>query len=59
MLEMWLEVVQKDIAQWFLKMTTYADELLDELDEIQFPENVKAMQRNWIGRSQEPISISK
>ena len=47
-----LEVVQKDMAQWFLKMTTYADELLDELDEIQFPENVKTMQRNWIGRSQ-------
>ncbi len=47
-----LEVVQKDMAQWLLKMTTYADELLDELDEIQFPENVKTMQRNWIGRSQ-------
>ena len=46
-----LEVVQKDMAQWFLKMTDYADELLDELDNIEFPENVKAMQRNWIGRS--------
>jgi len=46
-----LEVVQKDMAQWFLKMTNYADELLDELDNIAFPENVKAMQRNWIGRS--------
>ena len=39
------------MAQWFLKMTTYADELLDALDDIEFPENVKAMQRNWIGRS--------
>jgi len=46
-----LEVVQKDMAQWFLCMTKYADELLDELDHIDFPENVKAMQRNWIGRS--------
>ncbi len=45
------EVRQKDMAQWFLKMTTYADELLDSLEEIEFPENVKAMQRNWIGRS--------
>ncbi|MBT3600434.1 MAG: class I tRNA ligase family protein, partial [Euryarchaeota archaeon] len=46
-----LEVVQKDMAQWFLRMTEYADELLDDLDNINFPENVKAMQRNWIGRS--------
>ena len=46
-----LEVVQKDMAQWFLSMTKYADELLDDLENINFPENVKAMQRNWIGRS--------
>ena len=46
-----LEVVQKDMAQWFLRMTEYSDELLDELENISFPENVKAMQRNWIGRS--------
>ena len=45
------EVRQKDMAQWFLKMTAYADELLDALENIEFPENVKAMQRNWIGRS--------
>ena len=45
------EVVQKDMAQWFLKMTNYGDELLDSLEQITFPENVKAMQRNWIGRS--------
>ncbi len=32
-------------------MTKYADELLDQLDHIEFPENVKTMQRNWIGRS--------
>ena len=47
-----LEVIQKDMAQWFLRMTDYADELLDELENIDFPENVKAMQQNWIGRSQ-------
>tara|TARA_B100001250_G_scaffold337860_1_gene304790 strand:- start:353 stop:3010 length:2658 start_codon:yes stop_codon:yes gene_type:complete len=46
-----LEVVQRDMAQWFVRMTEYSDELLDELDRISFPENVKAMQRNWIGRS--------
>jgi len=45
------EVRQKDMAQWFLRMTEYADELLDDLDWIGFPENVKMMQRNWIGRS--------
>ncbi len=47
-----LEVVQRDMAQWFVRMTEYSDELLDELDSISFPDNVKAMQRNWIGRSQ-------
>ena len=51
MLEMWIEVIQRDMSQWFLRMTEYSDELLESLDEIVFPENVKAMQRNWIGRS--------
>ncbi|MCH1591364.1 MAG: leucine--tRNA ligase, partial [Candidatus Thalassarchaeaceae archaeon] len=46
-----LEVVQRDMSQWFIRMTQYSDELLDELDNISFPENVKSMQRNWIGRS--------
>ena len=46
-----LEVVQRDMAQWFVRMTEYSDELLDELANISFPENVKTMQRNWIGRS--------
>ena len=46
-----LEVIQRDMAQWFVRMTEYSDELLDELEHISFPENVKAMQRNWIGRS--------
>jgi len=45
------EVVQKEMKQWFLKMTQYADQLLDDLEDIGFPENVKMMQHNWIGRS--------
>ena len=46
-------VEQKAIPQWFVKITDYADELLDDLDKLEgWPEQVKAMQRNWIGRSE-------
>ncbi len=45
------EVVKKRLPQWYFKITDYADRLLDELDDIDWPENIKAMQRNWIGRS--------
>ena len=45
-------VVQRDLEQWFLRITAYADELLDSLDDLQWPERVKTMQRNWIGRSE-------
>lgn len=45
-------VEQREIPQWFFKITAYADELLDCLDQLQWPEQVKTMQRNWIGRSE-------
>ncbi|MFH1196693.1 MAG: leucine--tRNA ligase [bacterium] len=44
-------VVQKNLTQWFFKITKYADELLDGLDKIDWPEKTKTMQVNWIGRS--------
>jgi len=45
-------VERRNMAQWFYKITDYADELLDALDGIDWPEKVKTMQRNWIGRSE-------
>ncbi|MDI3310200.1 MAG: leucine--tRNA ligase [Thermoanaerobacterium sp.] len=45
------EVTKKDLTQWFLKITEYAEELLDKLDELDWPEKTKMMQRNWIGKS--------
>ena len=45
------EVTKKDLTQWFLKITDYADELLEGLDKIDWPEKTKAMQKHWIGRS--------
>ena len=45
-------VVKRDLEQWFFRITDYADELLDELDSLEWPERVKTMQRNWIGRSE-------
>ena len=45
-------VNQKEMSQWFLNITEYAQELLDGLETIDFPENVKALQQDWIGRSE-------
>jgi len=45
-------VVRKRIRQWILKITAYAERLLDDLDGLDWPEPVKQMQRNWIGRSE-------
>ncbi|SNX53341.1 leucine--tRNA ligase [Thermoanaerobacterium sp. RBIITD] len=45
------EVTKKDLTQWFLKITDYAEELLEKLDDLDWPEKTKMMQRNWIGKS--------
>lgn len=45
------EVVKKDLTQWFLKITDYSEELLQKLDDLDWPEKTKAMQRHWIGKS--------
>jgi len=46
------EVKKKDIRQWVLKITDYADRLLEDLEDLDWPEPIKEMQRNWIGRSE-------
>ncbi|MGQ5289070.1 leucine--tRNA ligase [Pectobacterium actinidiae] len=47
------KVERKEIPQWFIKITAYADQLLNDLDTLEsWPEQVKTMQRNWIGRSE-------
>ncbi|MDC3418265.1 leucine--tRNA ligase [Aquibacillus salsiterrae] len=45
-------VVRKPMKQWMLKITAYADRLLEDLEELDWPESIKDMQRNWIGRSE-------
>ena len=45
------EVEKKKMKQWFFKITEYADELLDEIDALDWPDKIKTMQKNWIGRS--------
>jgi len=46
------EVEIRQLEQWFFRITDYAERLLDDLDTIDWPEHVKTMQRNWIGRSE-------
>ena len=45
------EVQKKELTQWFFKITDYADELIEKLDELDWPEKTKAMQKHWIGKS--------
>jgi leucyl-tRNA synthetase len=45
-------VTKRELEQWFFRITAYADDLLDSLDDLEWPERVKTMQRNWIGRSE-------
>jgi leucyl-tRNA synthetase len=45
-------VFRKNLKQWMLKITAYADRLIDDLDDLDWPDSVKEMQRNWIGKSQ-------
>ena len=44
-------VVRKKMKQWMLKITDYAEKLLEDLDQLDWPENIKEMQKNWIGKS--------
>ena len=46
------EVEKKKMKQWFFKITAYADELLADIDSLDWPEKIKTAQRNWIGRSE-------
>ena len=45
------EVEKKKMKQWFFKITEYADELLEDIDSLDWPDKIKTMQKNWIGRS--------
>ena len=46
------EVEKKKMRQWFFKITAYADELLADIDQLDWPDKIKTMQKNWIGRSE-------
>src|SRR5437879_13419883 len=45
-------VVRKPMRQWMLRITAYAERLIDELEGLDWPESIKTLQRNWIGRSE-------
>lgn len=45
-------VIRKPMRQWILRITEYADRLLEDLDDLDWPESLKDMQRNWIGKSE-------
>ncbi len=45
------DIIQKEIEQWFFKITKYADRLLKDLEKLDWPQSTKIMQKNWIGKS--------
>ncbi len=45
------EVIEKELEQWFFRITEYADELLRDIDKLQWSEQIKSLQKNWIGKS--------
>ena len=45
-------VEQRDLEQWYFRITDYAEQLLDDLEALDWPERVVTQQRNWIGRSE-------
>jgi len=46
------DVVEKNLDQWFFKITDYADELLEMIEDLDYPQRIKTMQKNWIGKSE-------
>ncbi|MDD4833836.1 MAG: leucine--tRNA ligase [Lutispora sp.] len=46
------EVIKKNLTQWFFKITAYAEELLDKLEDLDWPDRTKKIQKNWIGKSE-------
>ncbi len=53
------EVIRRPMRQWMLKITAYAERLLNDLDDLDWPERIKAMQRNWIGKSMGAEAVFK
>jgi leucyl-tRNA synthetase len=46
------QVVQKNMKQWYLRITDYAEKLIDDLADLNWPEYIKTSQKNWIGKSE-------
>lgn len=50
--------VRLPMKQWMLRITAYADRLLEDLDDLDWSESIKDMQRNWIGRSEVSLGLN-